>query len=93
VALRAARFGRALAASGLALVSIIGLAADGMFPRLVPVRPDLGASLTVYNASSTPYTLKVMLVIALLGMPFVIAYTAIIYRAFRGKTVLTPESY
>jgi cytochrome bd-type quinol oxidase subunit 2 len=32
-------------------------------------------------------------VIALIGMPFVIAYTAIIYRAFRGKTILTPESY
>jgi cytochrome bd-type quinol oxidase subunit 2 len=34
-----------------------------------------------------------MLVIALVGMPLVIAYTAWIYRTFRGKTVLTPESY
>jgi cytochrome bd ubiquinol oxidase subunit II len=93
VALRAGRYGRALAASALAMVSVIALAAEGLFPRLVPTRPDLAASLTVYNASSTPYTLRVMLVIALIGMPFVIAYTAIIYRAFRGKTVLTPESY
>ena len=37
--------------------------------------------------------LAVMLVIALVGMPLVVAYTALIYRAFRGKTVLTPESY
>jgi len=93
VALRAGRYGRALGASALATVSVIALAAEGLFPRLVPTRPDLAASLTVYNASSTPYTLRVMLVIALIGMPFVIAYTAIIYRAFRGKTVLTSESY
>ena len=71
----------------------MGRGAAGRCPRLVPTRPDLAASLTVYNASSTPYTLRVMLVIALIGMPFVIAYTAIIYRAFRGKTVLTSESY
>ncbi len=93
VSLRAARYGRALAASGLAIVTVIALAAEGLFPRLVPTRPDLAASLTVYNASSTPYTLRTMLVIALIGMPFVIAYTAVIYRAFRGKTVLAPESY
>ena len=92
-ALRAARYGRALGASALALVCVIALAAEGLFPRLVPTRPDLGASLTVYNAASTPYTMRVMLVIALIGMPFVIAYTAVIYRAFRGKTVLTAESY
>ena len=91
--LRAARYRAALGASAVALVSVIALAAEGLFPRLVPLRPDLGASLTVYNASSTPYTLRVMLVIALAGMPFVVAYTALIYRAFRGKTVLTPESY
>ncbi len=93
VALRAGRFRIAFDASALAMVMVIALAAEGLFPRLVPARPDLAQSLTVYNASSTPYTLRAMLVIALIGMPFVIAYTAIIYRAFRGKTVLTPESY
>jgi cytochrome bd-type quinol oxidase subunit 2 len=34
-----------------------------------------------------------MLVIALIGMPFVVAYTVWIYRTFRGKTELTAESY
>ncbi len=92
-ALRAGRLHRAFAASAVAIVAVIALAAEGLYPRLVPVRPDLAASLTVYNASSTPYTLRVMLVIALVGMPFVVAYTAVIYRVFRGKTVITPESY
>jgi len=92
-AIRSRRFGRAFAASAAAIVSVIALAAGGMYPRLVPARPDLAASLTIYNAASTPRTLTTMLVIALVGMPLVIVYTAVIYRAFRGKTVLTPESY
>jgi cytochrome d ubiquinol oxidase subunit II len=85
MAVRAGRFGRGFVASALA--------AEGMYPRLVPARPDSAYSLTIYNASSTPYTLRVMLVIALVGMPLVIAYTVWIYRTFRGKTALTPESY
>ena len=92
-AVRASRFGRAFIASAAATASIIALAAEGLYPRLVPARPDLAASLTIYNASSTPRTLTTMLIIALVGMPFVIAYTALIYRAFRGKTTLTADSY
>ena len=59
----------------------------------MPARPDLARSLTIYNASSSPRTLTVMLVIALIGMPFVIGYTIWIYRVFRGQTVLTETSY
>jgi cytochrome d ubiquinol oxidase subunit II len=92
-AVRASRFGRAFTASAAATLSVIALAAVGLYPRLVPARPDLATSLTIYNASSTPRTLAVMLVIALVGMPLVILYTVFIYRAFRGKTVITSESY
>jgi len=92
-AIGASRFGRAFVASAAATLSVIALAAEGLYPRLVPARPDLAASLTIYNAASTPRTLTTMLVIALVGMPFVILYTVLIYRAFRGKTVLTAESY
>jgi cytochrome bd ubiquinol oxidase subunit II len=92
-AVRASRFGRGFIASATATLSVIALGAEGLYPRLVPARPDLADSLTIYNASSTPRTLTVMLVIALVGMPLVILYTVLIYRAFRGKTVLTSESY
>jgi cytochrome d ubiquinol oxidase subunit II len=93
VALKERRFGRAFAASCVAIAAQIGLAAVALFPRLVPARPDLARSLTIYNASSTPRTLTTMLIIALVGMPFVVAYTAIIYRVFKGKTVLDETSY
>jgi cytochrome bd-type quinol oxidase subunit 2 len=34
-----------------------------------------------------------MLIIALIGMPFVAVYTIIMYRIFKGKPVITDESY
>ena len=92
-AIRAARYGRGLVASAVATVSIIALAAEGLYPRLVPSRPDLANSLTIYNAASTPRTLTTMLIIALVGMPLVLLYTILIYRAFRGKTTITADSY
>ena len=93
VAMKERRFGRAFLASCVAIAAQIGLAAAALYPRLVPARPDLAYSLTIYNASSTPRTLSTMLVIALIGMPLVIAYTAVIYRVFKGKTVLDEASY
>jgi cytochrome d ubiquinol oxidase subunit II len=93
VAMKDRRFGRAFLASSVAIAAQIGLAAAALYPRLVPARPDLERSLTIYNASSTPRTLTTMLIIALIGMPFVIAYTAVIYRVFKGKTVLDETSY
>ena len=54
-------------------------------PNLVRASNDPGLSLTIRNASSSPLTLKVMLVIALVGMPLVVGYTIYAYRVFRGK--------
>jgi cytochrome bd ubiquinol oxidase subunit II len=69
------------------------LVAIGMFPNLVLARPDPSLSLTVLNAASSPKTLKIMLIIAAIGVPLVLAYTASIYYIFRGKTKLDPMSY
>jgi cytochrome d ubiquinol oxidase subunit II len=93
LALHRHRFGLAFLASSVAIAAQIGMTAAAMFPRLVPARPDLAQSLTIYNAASSPRTLVTMLVIALIGMPLVIGYTIVIYRVFRGKTVLTTISY
>ena len=92
-AVRGTRPGRAFLASAVAIASAIGLTAVSLFPKLIPSSTDLAYSLTVYNASSTPKTHTVMLIIALIGMPLVILYTVYIYRVFRGKVVLTEESY
>jgi len=83
----------AMLASCTIVGGLMGLAGAGLFPRLLPSITDPSASLTIYNASSTPRTLTAMLVIALIGMPLVIGYTAFIYKAFRGKVVLSEDSY
>ena len=93
VANRAGEHLRSFLASSVSIASVMGLAAVCLFPRMVPSSLDLTNSLTIYNASSTPRTLTVMLVIALIGMPIVIAYTAYVYRVFASKVIVDAEGY
>ncbi len=90
---RRGRDGRTFLASSVTIVSLIGLAAVGMFPRVVASSIDLANSLTIYNSASTPRTQTVMLIIALIGMPIVLAYTAYVYKVFKGKVVFDEASY
>ncbi|MEW5764683.1 MAG: cytochrome d ubiquinol oxidase subunit II [Acidobacteriota bacterium] len=73
-----------------ALMALFGL---GMLPNLVYSNPNPDLSLTIYNAASSQKTLGIMLVIALIGVPLVLAYTASIYWVFRGKVKLDAQSY
>lgn len=92
-AVRAQKFFMGFLASSLTIGSMFGLGSVSLFPRLVPSVTDLANSLTAYNASSSPATLMVMLIIALIGMPLVIIYTVIIYRVFKGNVVIAEDSY
>ena len=53
--------------------------------------PAPGNSLTIYNAASSQKTLGIMLIVAAIGMPFVIAYTSVIYWVFRGRIAIGAE--
>ncbi|MCX7045160.1 MAG: cytochrome d ubiquinol oxidase subunit II [Candidatus Sumerlaeota bacterium] len=83
----------AFCASSLTILAMMGLAGVGLYPNMVPSLIAAGNNLTITNASSSPLTLKVMLVIALVGMPAVIVYQAWIHRIFRGRVEITEESY
>lgn len=93
IAIKAGQYPRGFFASCATITMMIGLAAVSLFPKLVPSNIDLANSLTIYNASSSHLTLTVMLIIALIGMPIVLAYTIYIYRVFKGKTVIGEDSY
>jgi cytochrome d ubiquinol oxidase subunit II len=69
-----------------ALVLTLVFFFGGLYPNLVysPLTP--GNSMTILNASSSPETLKVMLVIALLTFPFVVGYTIWVHRIFKGPS-------
>jgi len=74
----------------LALVFLFSLT---LFPNLVVSNISADFNLNIYNAASSQKTLGIMAIIALIGMPFVLAYTTAIYWAFRGKVRLSEHSY
>jgi len=64
-----------------------------LFPNLLVSSLNPEWSLTIYNSASSPKTLAIMRNIAILGMPFVLAYTTVIYWTFRGKVEIGKMSY
>jgi cytochrome d ubiquinol oxidase subunit II len=83
---------KAFWSSCAALLGLMGLLGIGMYPNLVAAS-DSARSLTIYNAASSAGTLKTMLIIAGIGAPLVLAYTAGIHWVFRGKVKLDEGSY
>lgn len=86
-------YGKAFVASSAVFAVSMALAAWGLFPRLVPSLTNLTNSLTIHNSASSKGTLMAMLVIALVGMPIVLLYSALVHRIFRGKVKLEEDSY
>ena len=83
----------AFLSSSLTIIALVFLFSFSLFPNLVVSSISPAFSLTIYNASSSQKTLKIMAIIALIGMPFVLSYTTAIYWAFRGKVRITDHSY
>jgi cytochrome d ubiquinol oxidase subunit II len=90
---RKERYFVAFVASSLMIALLILSAAAGLYPNLLisTISPDFNQ--TIFNAASEANTLTVMLIIAAIGMPFVLLYTAGVNYIFRGKVKLGPSSY
>ncbi|WP_303672855.1 cytochrome d ubiquinol oxidase subunit II [Vampirovibrio chlorellavorus] len=84
---------RAFAFSCLNIALLMALFGLGVFPYMVPSNPHPEWGLTIYNAASSQKTLGIMLIIAILAIPMVTAYTISIYWIFRGKVKLDAKSY
>jgi cytochrome d ubiquinol oxidase subunit II len=93
VMVRRERYFTAFLLSATMIAGLIISAGIGLFPNLLISTENPAYNLTIYNAASQPNTLQVMLVIALIGLPFVLLYTTGVYYLFRGKVRLSPESY
>ncbi|HEX7497064.1 MAG TPA: cytochrome d ubiquinol oxidase subunit II [Candidatus Limnocylindrales bacterium] len=92
VAMRSRRDSRTFFLSSLSVVTFAITAGIALYPNLVPA-VDKVRSLTVDNAHSSDTTLIVMLVVAIIGMPIVLAYTSFVYWKFKGKVRLDEASY
>jgi len=84
VMLRAGRAGLAFIVSGVGVAAIIATAGLGIFPFMLPSSLEPRASLTVWDASSSHLTLKIMLFVTVVFLPLILLYTAWVYRVLRG---------
>lgn len=84
---------RAFLSSCCSMAALLALFGIGMYPNMILSSPLAENSLNIYNAASSPKTLRIMLTVAILGMPLVVAYTSSIYYIFRGKVKLNASSY
>ncbi|MFJ5996833.1 cytochrome d ubiquinol oxidase subunit II [Streptomyces sp. NPDC092370] len=85
VAARAGREGWAFALSGLTIVATVAMLFLTLFPNVMPSTLNPDWSLTVTNASSTPYTLKIMTWCAGIATPIVLLYQGWTYWVFRKR--------
>ncbi len=89
-------FGRDLAAfgaSGLLIIGAVASIAGALYPNLLPATPDPRYSLTIYNASTTPYGLTVALIWFILGLALIGVYTLVTHRPFVGRVRAGSEEY
>lgn len=75
----------AFAASCVTILFVTFTGMAGLYPNLIPSSIDPAHSLTIFNSSSSPYTLAVMTVVAFIFVPIVIAYKIWVYRVFRAR--------
>ncbi|MEG6520821.1 cytochrome d ubiquinol oxidase subunit II [Desulfotomaculum sp. 1211_IL3151] len=91
--LRKGREGWAFIFNGLTIVFFTISMFWGLFPRVMVSSLDPAWSLTIYNASSSPYTLKIMAIIALTMVPIVLIYQGWTYWVFRERVTKSHLHY
>jgi cytochrome d ubiquinol oxidase subunit II len=83
----------AFLSSALTIAAFTTLFTLALYPNMVTSSLGAENDLTIFKAASSEKTLGIMLIIAVIGMPFVLAYTSVIYWVFRGKVQLGEHSY
>lgn len=86
--------GFAFLSSCINIICLLALYGIGTYPNVIrAINDPANLSLTIWNSSSSELTLKILLLIALIGVPLVISYTTAIYYIFHGKVKLESTSY
>jgi len=77
--------GWAFALTGLTIVFVVAGLFVALFPNVMISSTSADFNLTIYNASSSPYTLKVMTIVASVLLPVVLAYQVWTYIVFKKR--------
>lgn len=75
----------AFVTSSLTIACVILTAGVTMFPFLMPSSLDYNVSLTMWDATSSPLTLTVMTIVAIVLVPIVLLYTVWSYAKMFGR--------
>jgi len=82
---RRASDGWAFACIALVVAAVVVLLFGALYPNLVPSTLNKQWSVTIYNASSTPYTLKILTWVTAFFLPLTVAYQGWTYWVFRQR--------
>ncbi|BBA98662.1 putative cytochrome oxidase subunit II [Actinacidiphila reveromycinica] len=82
---RAGREGWSFALSGVTIAATVAMFFLTLFPDVMPSSLNSAWSLTVDNASATPYTLRIMTWCAAVATPLVVLYQGWTYWIFRKR--------
>ncbi len=83
--LRNRRHGWAFVLTGLTIALSTLTVFIGLYPRVMVSSLNPAWSLTVYNASASPYALRVLTIVALIFIPLVLLYQGWSYWVFRQR--------
>jgi len=89
---RQGKSGWAFICGSLTIVLATVMVFMGLFPRILISSLDPAYSLTIYNAAASPYTLKVMTIVAAIFVPIVLLYQIWTYRVFRHRVKADPKT-
>jgi cytochrome bd ubiquinol oxidase subunit II len=88
---RIKKYGWAFITGGLTVVFATVMVFTGLFPRILISTTSPDFSLTIYNASSSHYTLTIMTVVAAIFVPIVLLYQIWTYRVFCQRVRADPQ--
>jgi cytochrome d ubiquinol oxidase subunit II len=83
--IRQRRHGWAFVMTSLTIALSTATVAMGLYPRVMISGLNPAWSLTIYNASSSPYTLRLLTIVALIFVPIVLLYQGWSYWIFRKR--------
>lgn len=83
----------AFISSAVTIAVLLIMVAMEVFPNLLYSTGNPANSITIDNGASSPKTMKILLIIALIGTPLVGIYTSFVFWTFKGKVKLDETSY
>ncbi len=89
--LQKGRYGWAFGMTSITIIFVTFATFAGIYPNVLASTLNPAWNLTIYNASASQYTLKIMTIVALIFMPLVLMYQGWTYYIFRQRLTLEHE--